>query len=321
MSSEKNDRLEAAARAGWLYYVAGENQDRIAAILGVSRPSAQRLVALAVSAGLVRVRIEHPLARSLDLARALTDRFGLSFCEVAPTDPLSDSTTLGVAQPIADQLEKRLRAETPTLIGVGTGRTLKAAAELLPRIDCPQHKVVSLTGAIGPDGAAAYYNVIFILADRLSAPAYPLPVPVVASSAEERDLLHRQPTIRSALEMAARLDVAFLGVGEFDERAPLFMDRFISAGERDSMRAAGAVGELIGWAFDREGVWIEGGSNARVAGAPPPRPEGGRLVIGCAMGARKLPAVGGALKGRLLNGLIVDEAMAEGLLKGPWAPG
>ena len=44
-------RLDDAARAGWLYYVAGNTQDEIARKLGVSRQSAQRLVAMAVSDG------------------------------------------------------------------------------------------------------------------------------------------------------------------------------------------------------------------------------------------------------------------------------
>src|SRR5690606_568602 len=46
-----NQRLDDAARAGWLYYVAGNTQDQIAAKLGISRQSAQRLVSLAVSEG------------------------------------------------------------------------------------------------------------------------------------------------------------------------------------------------------------------------------------------------------------------------------
>ena len=44
-----SSRLDDAARAGWLYYVAGNTQDEIARKLGVSRQSAQRLVSLAVS--------------------------------------------------------------------------------------------------------------------------------------------------------------------------------------------------------------------------------------------------------------------------------
>jgi VWFA-related protein len=43
------NRLDDAARAGWLYYVAGNNQEQIARKLGVSRQTAQRLVSLSVS--------------------------------------------------------------------------------------------------------------------------------------------------------------------------------------------------------------------------------------------------------------------------------
>ena len=60
-----DQRLDDAARAGWLYYVAGNTQDDIALKPGVSRQTAQRLVSLAVSEGLIRVRLEHPIAPRL----------------------------------------------------------------------------------------------------------------------------------------------------------------------------------------------------------------------------------------------------------------
>jgi len=40
----EKERLDDAARAGWLYYIAGNTQDEIARKLGVSRQTAQRLV-------------------------------------------------------------------------------------------------------------------------------------------------------------------------------------------------------------------------------------------------------------------------------------
>ena len=80
-------RLDDAARAGWLYYVAGNTQDEIARKLGVSRQSAQRLVAMAVSEKLIKVRVDHPIARCMDLAGALSERFGLLSVEVVPSDP------------------------------------------------------------------------------------------------------------------------------------------------------------------------------------------------------------------------------------------
>ena len=87
------DRLDDAARAGWLYYVAGNTQDQIATKLGVSRQSAQRLVSRAVSEGLVKVRIDHPIGRCMDLSARLKERFGLAFCDVVPTDPTAGPPT------------------------------------------------------------------------------------------------------------------------------------------------------------------------------------------------------------------------------------
>ena len=77
-------RLDDAARAGWLYYVAGNTQDEIAQKLGVSRQTAQRLVAMAVAEKLVKVRLDHPIGRCMDLAEALRERWGLRLAEVVP---------------------------------------------------------------------------------------------------------------------------------------------------------------------------------------------------------------------------------------------
>lgn len=310
----KDRKLDDAARAGWLYYVAGNTQDQIAAKMGVSRQSAQRLVSLAVSEGLVKVRIDHPIASCLDLARQLTERFELRYCDVTPTDPGGGSATLGVAQAAAAELERWLRRPEPAIIGMGTGRTLKAAVEQLPRIDCPQHRVVSLTGNISPDGAAAYYNVVYTMADLVGVRSYPMPLAVFASSASEREMLHSQAMLRPTLELAARVDVAFVGIGELAGQAPLFVDGFISEEELKALQAAGAVGEITGWAFDRDGRLIDGLTNDRVASALIPGYDSA-LVIAIAKGKAKLPGIAAAIRGHLVNGLITDEETAGKLLR------
>ena len=313
MSTSTSARLDDAARAGWLYYVAGNTQDQIAAKLGVSRQSAQRLVSLAVSEGLVKVRIDHPIATCLDLAEKLRRRFAFDFVEVVPSDPASVSTTLGVAEAAAAEIEKRLSSPEPTVLAMGTGRTLKAAVERLPAMECPHHKVVSLTGNIAPDGSAAFYNVVFTMADKVKSRSFPMPLPVIASSPEERALLHGQELIRATLALAAEADVTFVGIGDLGPEAPLYQDGFITQGELKALQKAGAVAEIVGWAFDREGRLIEGITNDRVASAPIPSRERS-LVIATAMGERKLPGVFAAATRRLVNGLITDERTAAALL-------
>lgn len=308
-----SSRLDDAARAGWLYYVAGNTQDQIAAKLGVSRQSAQRLVSLAVSEGLVKVRIDHPIANCLELAAGLRDRFGLEFIEVVPSDPGSASTTLGVAEAAAAEIEKRLSSSEPIVMALGTGRTLKAAIEKLPAMECPQHKVVSLTGNIAPDGSAAFYNVVFTMADKVKSRSFPMPLPVIASSPEERELLHGQELIRATMALAAEADVTFVGVGDLGPEAPLYEDGFISKEELVALRKAGAVAEIVGWAFDSEGRPVEGVINGRVASAPIPSRDSSQ-VIALAMGERKLPGIFAAVSGRLVNGLVTDERTAAALL-------
>jgi len=307
------NRLDDAARAGWLYYVAGNTQEEIASKLGISRQSAQRLVSLSVSEGLIKVRLDHPIGRCMDLAARLKSRFALDFVEIVPSDPASDSSIIGVAQATAAEIERWLKRAEPIVMAMGTGRTLKAAIEQLMPMDAPQHKVVSLTGNIAPDGSAAFYNVIFNVADTVKARSFPMPLPVLASSAKERQMLHSQPMIRETLALAAKADVTFVGVGEIGPEAPLFIDGFISEEEVKWLQKAGAVGEICGWSFDSEGRIIEGTTNDRVASAPIPSRESS-LVVAIAMGRRKLPAIKATLSRRLVNGIITDERTAEGLL-------
>ncbi len=306
-------RLDDAARAGWLYYVAGNTQEEIASKMGISRQSAQRLVSLSVSEGLIKVRLDHPIGRCLDLAERLRTRYALDHCEVVPSDPGHSSTTIGIAEAGAAELERCLRSPDPVIIAIGTGRTLKAAIEQLQPMDCPHHTVVSLTGNIAPDGSAAFYNVIFNVADTVKARSFPMPLPVIASSAKERAMLHTQPMIASTLDLAARANITFVGIGHLGSDAPLLLDGFISETEHQALQKAGAVGEICGWVFDAGGRLIEGQTNDRVASAPIPSRENGR-VIALAMGPAKAAAIRAALTRRLANGIITDEQTAELLL-------
>jgi DNA-binding transcriptional regulator LsrR (DeoR family) len=307
-------RLDDAARAGWLYYVAHNNQEEIARKLNVSRQTAQRLVSLSVSEGLIKVRLDHPIGHCMELADRLRQRFALDLVEVAPTDPESPSTIIGVAQAAAAEIERRLKAPEPIIMAIGTGRTLKAAIEELEPMQAPQHKIVSLTGNIAPDGSASFYNVIFNMADRVQARMFPMPLPVIASSAAEREMLLSQPMVKETLALAARADITFVGIGDLGPEAPLYVDGFITEPELKALQKAGAIGEIVGWAFDARGRLIEGLTNDRVASAPMPSRERS-LVVALAMGEKKLPGVIAAVNRRLVNGLITDERTAERLLE------
>jgi DNA-binding transcriptional regulator LsrR (DeoR family) len=313
VTSNEPTRLDDAARAGWLYYVAGNTQDEIARKLGVSRQSAQRLVAMAVTERLVKVRIDHPIGRCMDLGRQLADRFGLTVAEVVPSDPDAPELLTGVAIAAAAELEKVLRDSEPRIIALGTGRALKATVEQLSAMSCPQHRIVSRLGNMMSDGSATPYNAVVRMADRVGARHYPYPLPVLARDAAELTVLLAQEAVRSTLSLCAAADITLVGIGQIGPRAPLVIDGFLSVAEAEALTRAGAAGEITSWIYDAEGRVIDCDYNTRVASAPVGR-AGDRPMIAVAVGRGKVAAIRAALTGRLVNGLITSEATAEALL-------
>jgi DNA-binding transcriptional regulator LsrR (DeoR family) len=309
----EKSRLDDAARAGWLYFIAGHTQDEIAKRLKVSRATAQRLVSLCLSERLITFRLEHPIAACMDLATRLADRFELRACEVVPTDKTSPATVVGIAERAASLLEATLRSEKPTIVALGTGRAMRAAVEQVPPMDRPDHQLVSLVGNISTDGSATFFDTVARLADLTKARHYPMPLPVLMSSEAERDQMLKIGSLTKIRAIADRADLRLFGVGQMDKNAQFYVDGFISREELLELIRLGAVGELTGWAFDAEGRFIEGGTNTRLTSVPHPVPAV-TLTVAAALGPAKIPAIFAALKGRLINGLITDEATAKTIL-------
>ena len=306
-------RLDEAARAGWLYFIAGHTQDEIAKRLKVSRATAQRLVSLCLSERLITFRLEHPIAACMDLAKRLIDKFELRICEVAPTVPASPTAVVGVAERAASFLEATLRSDKPTIVAIGTGRAMRAAVEQVQPMDCPDHQLVSLVGNISTDGSATFFDTVARLADLTKARHYPMPLPVLMSSEREREQVLKMGPVTKVRAIAAKADLRLLGVGQMDKNEQFHVDGFINRDELLELMRLGAVGELTGWAYDAEGRFIKGGTNKRLTSVPHPAPAAA-LTVAAALGPAKVPAILAALKGRLINGLITDEATAQALL-------
>ena len=304
---------DEAARAGWLYYVGGLTQDQIASELGVSRQRAQRLVSRAMAEGLIQVRLSHRIGACMDLEARLTDRFGLTRCRVAPFPGPGVDLVRATSPAAAAELERVLKMPEAKVIALGTGRSLRGMVDAMEGVDAPQHRLVSLIGNIAPDGSASFFDVLMRIADKVNAPHYPMPVPVISTTAEENDAFHRLAPVRRVVELARQADVIFVGVGQMSDDAPLLKDGFVTREELDAMQAAGAAGEVAGWVYDSEGNYLDFGTNKRTGGVRVERGLG-RPAIGIAAGPSKVHAIAAALKAKIINGLVTDETTAAAIL-------
>lgn len=310
----QQDKLDLAARAAWLYFVAGKTQNELADQLNVSRQVAQRLVATAVERGLVKVTVHHPVADCLSLADQLQARFGLTMCEVVPYDqdsPAELQRKLAVAG--ARVFERYLDVPEPRVVELGSGRTLKAIIDEMAELSCPQHRLVSLIGTIAHDGASNRYDVALPASEKTQSQYYLLPAPLYADSAEDRAQWCQHRLYRVVESMSRRADVAFIGIGTIDDGCPLQADGFLGAEEITALKSQQAVAELIGRPIDARGELVDSPVQQRVTSLALERPPR-RPLIAFAVGERKAAAILAVLRGRWLSGLVTDEACARYIL-------
>ncbi|WP_413535141.1 sugar-binding transcriptional regulator [Rahnella inusitata] len=311
----KNDKkLDLAARAAWMYYVAGQTQNQIADALGVSRQVAQRLVASALDNGLVSVHISHSVGRCMELASQLQKRYGLGVCQVVPGQGMeSAGIHHAIAVAGAEVMTQFIRSDKPMIIGVGSGRSLKAAIDELADIERPQHSSVSLIGAIASDGSCTRYDVPLLMAQKTQGRYFILPAPLFADGEEDRAMWCSHRIYRTVSEKASQADVTFIGIGTIEPGCPLHKDGFISGDDVVLLMEKGAVAEVLGHFMDPDGNRISSDLNARLTSVGP-KPHDDQPVIALAGGSGKHVAIRAALNGRWINGLVTDEVCAQALL-------
>lgn len=308
----KHDRkLDQAARAAWLYYVAGETQHQIADRLGVSRQVAQRLVAMASEHGLVSVTIAHPVADCMTLAGRLKTRFKLDFCQVVPS---SGAGPEGLQQMIAvagaEVMGQTLKLETPQTIAVGSGRTLRATIDELPLFDRPQHSCVSLIGAIASDGSCTRYDVPLWMAEKTQGRYFILPAPLYADSEQDRALWCNHRIYRTVTEKAAQADVLYVGIGQVAPGCPLNVDGFISDEQVAMLETQQVAAEMLGHFIGEDGQRVSSDLDARLTSVRLTSATS-RSVIAFAGGQEKHRAICAVLKGGWISGLVTDEESAR----------
>jgi DNA-binding transcriptional regulator LsrR (DeoR family) len=313
-SPRQEETLEVAVRAAWLYYVAGNTQHEIAQKLQIARTTAQRLVALAVERGLVKVRVNHKVASCLELAIALRQRHSLVLCEVVPINADSiDQVLRKIAVAGAPVMESYLNDIEPKIIALSSGQTIKAVISELNKVARPQHRLISLVGTIARDGASDPYDAALQAAEKIGSKCFLLPAPLLADSAEERRQWCRHRLYKVVEELSNQADVAFVGIEDMRFGCSMHRDGFVTKEEVRELLDAGAVGDYLGWAFSRTGELVRVPSQERVTSIQLPRPSK-KPVIAFAGGADKAEAVLGALRGQWINGLVTDETCARTIL-------
>jgi DNA-binding transcriptional regulator LsrR (DeoR family) len=303
---------QLTTRAAWLYFVAGLTQAQIGKQLGLNRTRVNRLLAQARDQGLVQINITGKLANCVVLEDQLIRRFGLDEATVVPTPPDQALIPQVIATAAGAALTARLKEGMS--VGVGWGRTLRLSLQSVPRRSLTHLSVVSLLGGLTRGSAMNPHETASHLADLFDAQCYYIAAPALTDTETTRDILIAQPMLREVFERGAKVDLAFISVGELTRTCTMARVGLISMTEVSDLQKAGAVGDICAHWIDAEGQLVDHPLNSRVVALSPYKLRDIPCVVIASGGLNKASVLRGALKGDMCNVLITDEQTAIAIL-------
>jgi DNA-binding transcriptional regulator LsrR (DeoR family) len=305
-------------RAAWHYFIEERTQAEIADMLGVTRFRVNRMLAECRAEGHVRVEITAPLASCVATERQLVEAFGLRDAIVVPSPDDPERTHAMIGAGLARYMSGRIADPDTRIFGIGWGRTMREMLRFLRPVERPESKVVTLLGALPNSSEENAIEIIGKLGRMLNAERYYMTAPIYANTPEAREVLATQPFYTAVRDLILESDVACFAASEMSDESLLIrlgLPRGISVEE---LRAAGAVGDVLGTFLDIEGKPVDHPINDQLVGPGPEELRSMKTLVLASGGSRKTDIITGALRSGLIHVLVCDEATARKVLsRGP----
>lgn len=297
-----------------LHFMDGMTQQAIAGQLNLSTSKVNRLITQGRKLGMVRIEIESPFQRLVELEQQLMEIARLVSAVVTPTVPGSaDSTLQQVGRAAANQLLETLR--DGDVIAITGGKAVSAVVDNLAAERAFDVTVVPLTGGVQGKFYTDVNHLATQLAERLGGRTMLVHAPLFAESRAQRDMLMDMASIREVFELARKASVALVGIGSIRTPGSSYYDLHpISAADRELLFKQGVSGEMMAHLIHADGSVADFPLNSRLVALDPAELMACPRVIGVAAGMEKVLPIQAALNGRFLKSLVVDEVTAAAVL-------
>lgn len=315
--SQKNDDFESIRQIYTvlvLHFIDGMKQAEIAESMNLSPSKVNRLIAQGRKLGMLKIEIESPFQRLVDIEKRLTEMAGLASAVVAPSVKGSAETTLRqVGRAAGNQLLEALR--DGDVIAITGGKAVSAVVDtLLPerRFDVT---VVPLTGGVQGKHYTDVNHLAARLAEKLGGQSMLLHAPLFAETNEQRDMLMQVASIKDVLDVARRAAIALVGIGSIQTPGSSYYDLTPTPNpNHEQLARSGAAGEFLAHLIRDDGSAADYPLNHRLVALDPAELSQCRRTIGVAAGPAKVRPIRAVLAGKLLDSLVVDEETATAVL-------
>jgi lsr operon transcriptional repressor len=312
MANSNIEDHEFHVRVAWYYYKAGMTQEKIANRLGINRSQVIKILDKARREGIISIQVNSPYTNCLKLEKKFTEQWKLRDTLITPeVDRSVINKNLGAAG--AQYIEMNLMRKD-TLIGFGWGNTVSL---MLKYLSLRAHKKVSLVTLSG--GITAYlqntYREDTNPLSKFNNRFHIIPAPLLVTSVETRRSIIDEPEVARIIRMAELANIAVVGIGAMSPGATFASFGYVTPQELEILRKQGAVGDILGQFYDRDGQKLDVEYHHRLIAVRLEMLKKMDHVIGMAGGEHKVDAIKGALRGGYIHSLVTDERTAFKLLE------
>lgn len=298
-----------------MYYEEGATQSEIAEKIGISRSLVSKLLTKARDEGIVEIIIhdEH-IHQFRNLERKIERLYDLR--EVVCVESVGkEASKKQLGEAASEYLHRVIR--DGQIIGMSSGTTLNEVAKAINSVQLyPTATVVPLVGGMGNERVDIHSNsIVSKVGNALQSKYELLHVPVMVDTKEAREVLIRQPSIRSIFQLAEQSHIAIVGIGGRPEDSTM-VKSYMGSDHLQITTDHEIVGDICYNFINKFGKPVINAWNDRVIAIELEKLKTIPLIIGVASGLEKVQAIKAALEGSLIHVLITDEATGNALIEG-----
>ena len=305
------DEIFISKKCAWLYYVGRLNQNQIAKKVGLSKMRVHRLIAFAEKKGFVKTFVEGGFDETSKYENILKEKYHLKISEVIPIEDLNNDPSEMIAAAGARFIMNQINENNVNEFGIGTGNTLNTIAKWLPKID-KEIDFITVNGSLTSHNSIQTETGINQIAHKTNGECYNVGIPLMVESVEQKKVLEKIKFIKEMMNRANNTKVKILGVGGLFETSQIVRSKIFSKESIEKIKQAGAVGEVAGNFFDKNGKFISIKETQKITSADIDSFKKSTTVL-VAGGRHKISQIKSVLKSGLFTGLITDEETAKHL--------
>lgn len=296
------------------YYEDGLTQQEIGNKYGISRMKVSRMLSRALKDKIVQIKINAPTETYHDLEHQIEAKYSLKEAVVVDTGTDDQNEVIAsIGRAAAKYLNASLQGHE--IIGLTWGKALLSMVNAVSPDHFPELQVVQMLGGLGePEAGFHGADLTRRMAEKFSTKPRLIHAPGIVRSRDLCNELIDDIQVRNTLQLAARADIAVVGIGLFGSGSPILKsDSILSKEDKNLLVSKNVIGDISFRFFDAQGQYVTSEIDERIVGLSIDQIKKIPRIIGIAGGKDKYKIIKSALMGNLIHVLITDNQTAEKL--------